>query len=427
MQPIEFQACLHRRRRAELVAAQTISSAYGPLSSLCPAGRQLNSQNEGMNTPPHPGPRSIQQTLAATPSKAAAGVRAEAVVAARALLRPIHLSKGSVMKNVVSLLSMLVLSSPLLAATDPLLLPSMATIKGGEFSMGSTANPKEADYPVSEPIHTVKVQSFRLSRYETTVGQFRQFVELSGYKIGGDCIQLAANDWGFEVSKSGWDAAANAPSDSHPVMCVSWDDAHAYLQWLSKQTGRHFRLPSEAEWEYAARAGTNTRYPYGDDPTGLCKYANVFDHSGKPAIARLTGKDRKEIACDDQAALTTVVGMYEPNAWGLHDMLGNVAELTEDCQHLSYEGAPKDGAPWTKACDLFHGQNMVIRRGGSYNSGPTGASPTHREHIGLDGRTSLGEGFRIAEDVSGDSAHGSAAFEAGLAKAQAAERSRRAK
>ncbi|RFP10137.1 MULTISPECIES: SUMF1/EgtB/PvdO family nonheme iron enzyme [unclassified Duganella] len=333
------------------------------------------------------------------------------------------------MKKTISLLSMLMLSCPLFAATDSLLTPSMVTLKGGEFVMGSTANPKNDDYPASEPLHTVNIKSYRLSRYETTVGQFRQFIEATGYKADGDCWKLAANDWGMDSGKAGWNAAVNAPSDYHPVMCVSWDDAHAYLQWLSKQTGRHFRLPSEAEWEYAARAGASSRYPYGDDPAALCQYANVYDRSGKTAITRITGKDRKEIACDDQAELTTVVGMYQANAYGLYDMLGNVGELVEDCQHLSYQGAPDNGAPWTTGCELFHGSTMVIHRGGNYNSGPAGASPTFRAHAGTDNRSSVGEGFRIAEDVSGETVKdgGANTFDAGLAKAQAAERSRRAK
>ncbi|MBV6322966.1 formylglycine-generating enzyme family protein [Duganella violaceipulchra] len=333
------------------------------------------------------------------------------------------------MKKTLSLLSMLMLSGPLFAADAALLAPSMVTLKGGEFVMGSTANPKDDGYPDSEPLHTVNIKSYRLSRYETTVGQFRQFIEATGYKADGDCWKLAANDWGMESGKAGWNAAANAPGDYYPVMCVSWDDAHAYLQWLSKQTGRHFRLPSEAEWEYAARAGSSTRYPYGDDPAALCQYANVYDRSGKTAITRLTGKDRKEIACDDQAELTTVVGMYQPNAWGLYDMLGNAGEVVEDCQHLSYQGAPADGAPWTTGCELFHGSSMVIHRGGNYNSGPAGASPTYRAHTGTDNRSSVGEGFRIAEDVSGDVVQDgtASAFDAGLAKALAGERSRRAK
>lgn len=333
------------------------------------------------------------------------------------------------MKKIASLLSLLMLSGPLLAATDALIMPSMVTVKGGEFAMGSTANPKDENYPVSEPVHTVHIKSFRLARYETTVGQFRQFVEATGYKTDGDCWKLAANDWGMESGKAEWNAAAYAPSAYHPVMCVSWDDAHAYLQWLSKQTGRHYRLPSEAEWEYAARAGSSARYPFGDDAAALCQHANVYDRSGKAAITPLTGKSRAEVACDDHAGLTTVVGMYQANANGLYDMLGNVGELVEDCQHLSYAGAGKDGSAWTTDCELFHGSKMVIHRGGSYNSGPTGASPTFRSHTGTDNRSSVAEGFRIAEDATGaaEQEAGPGAFETGLAKAQAAERAKWAK
>jgi formylglycine-generating enzyme required for sulfatase activity len=335
----------------------------------------------------------------------------------------------------LSLLTLASVSGPLPAATGAVITPPMVTIKGGEFTMGSAANPRHDNFPVSEPVHTVRIKPFRLSRYETTVRQFRQFVDATGYQASGDCWKLAANEWGMEVGKDNWNSPANAPGDYHPVMCVSWDDAHAYLQWLSRETGRHYRLPSEAEWEYAARAGSNARYPFGDEPSALCRHANIFDRSGKAAIARLTGKARDEVACDDQAELTTVVGMYAANAFGLHDMLGNVGELVEDCQHLSYEGAPADGTAWTSACSAFHGGAMVIHRGGSYNSGPVGASPTIRGHAGKDNRSSLGEGFRIAEDMADDgepaagstAAVGQGAFEAGLAIAQAAERARRAR
>jgi formylglycine-generating enzyme required for sulfatase activity len=193
-------------------------------------------------------------------------------------------------------------------------------------------------------------------------------------------------------------------------------------------------LPSEAEWEYAARAGSYKRYPFGDDPAALCKYANVFDRTGKETISRLTGKARNEVKCDDGAALTTVVGMYKPNAFGLYDMLGNASEFLEDCQHLTYEGAPGDGTAWTSDCQVEHGATVVIRRGGSYNSGADGVSPTYREHAGRDNRSSLGEGFRIAETIADDAGQGAGArkpagsgsFEAGLAAAQKAERARRA-
>lgn len=334
----------------------------------------------------------------------------------------------------LTLLTLAGVSGPLLAATDAVITPTMVTIRGGEFPMGSTVNPKSAMRPVSEPVHTVKIKTFRLSRYETTVGQFRQFVEASGYKADGDCWKLAANEWGHEVGKDSWRSPANAPSDYHPVMCVSWDDAQAYLQWLSQRTGKQYRLPSEAEWEYAARAGSTARYPFGDDPAQLCKHANVFDRSGKAAITHLTGKTNDPVACDDHAGLTTLVGMYAANAFGLHDMLGNVGELVEDCQHLSYEGAPRDGSAWTSNCAAFHGGAMVIHRGGGYNNGPVGVSPTLRGHAGKANRSSLGEGFRIAEDVAGDADQatgakaiaGQNAFEAGLTIAQTAERARRA-
>ncbi|WUR11194.1 formylglycine-generating enzyme family protein [[Empedobacter] haloabium] len=340
------------------------------------------------------------------------------------------------MKNILLVLALAALaavSGPLAAAGDAVIIPPMVMIKGGEFLMGSFDNPKDENYPTSEPVHAVKIKSFRLSKYETTVKQFRQFVEATGYQAKGDCWKLAANEWGIEVGQVAWDSPVNAPTDYHPVTCVSWNDAHAYLEWLSQQTGKHYRLPSEAEWEYASRAGGNARYPFGDDPAALCKHANVFDRGGKAAIARLTGKSRDEVKCHDGAEFTTVVGMYAPNAFGLHDMLGNVGEYVEDCQHLSYEGAPTDGSAWTSGCATFHGGAMAIHRGGSYNNGAVGASPTHRGHAGLDNRSSLGEGFRIAETIEDAAAQKSragktakpSAFEAGLASAQLAERASR--
>jgi formylglycine-generating enzyme required for sulfatase activity len=340
------------------------------------------------------------------------------------------------MKKIFLALSMITLtavSGPLAAAIDDVIAPPMVTVRGGEFLMGSIANPEDPGFPVSKPVHPVKIKTFRLSKYETTIRQFRQFAETTGYQATGDCWKLAANEWGMEVGKMSWDSPDIAPTDYHPVMCVSWNDARAYLAWLSQKTGRHYRLPSEAEWEYAARAGSNARYPFGEDPAGLCKYGNVFDRSGKAAIMRLTGKSRDEVKCDDRSEMTTVVGMYAPNAFGLYDMLGNAGEFVEDCQHPNYEGAPNDGTAWTNACQLLHGSTMAVHRGGNYNSGPVGASPTYRGHAGKDNRSSMGEGFRIAEDIAGDDDQGTGeryteglrTFEAGLAAAQTAERAKR--
>ncbi|WP_449405744.1 formylglycine-generating enzyme family protein [Massilia phosphatilytica] len=126
-------------------------------------------------------------------------------------------------------------SGPLRAATDPVIVPPMVTVPGGQFSMGSTADPTYANYPASVPVHQVQVRTFKLSKYETTVKQFRQFVDATGYQMGTDCWKLAANDWGMEYGQLSWDSQANAATEYHPVMCVSWNDAHAYLEWLSRR------------------------------------------------------------------------------------------------------------------------------------------------------------------------------------------------
>jgi len=333
-------------------------------------------------------------------------------------------------KSFVALLALAlaVISGPLSAAGKTVLAPPMVTIPGGEFAMGSTADPVNADYPTSVPVHKVRIKTFRLAKYETTILQFRQFVEATGYQMGSECWKLAFNEWGMDYGNLSWNSPTIARSDYQPVMCVSWKDAQAYLEWLSRETGRHYRLPSEAEWEYAARAGSNSRYPFGDNPADLCQYANTFDRSGNTAISKLTGKSREANGCDDHAGLTSVVGMYQPNAFGLYDMLGNAGELVEDCQHLNYDNAPTDGRAWTDNCKAFHGGAMAIHRGGNYNNGPVGASPTIRGHTGMDNRSSVGEGFRIAENVMAGAAAGAGEpatdFEAGLAREQAAERTR---
>lgn len=334
------------------------------------------------------------------------------------------------MQKPAFLLSMLLFMSATAGAAEPIL-PTMVAIPAGAFSMGAAGGPHDPDYPSSEPVHTVSVKAFRLAKYEVTVGQFRQFVEATGYTPSPDCWRLAKTDWGMDGGPGAWNTPAFAPSQFHPVMCVSWDDAHAYLQWLSQRSGRRFRLPSEAEWEYAARAGGAGRYPFGDDPEALCAHANVLDRTGKAAVEQLTGKARKGLACEDGQALTAVVGLYRPNAWGLHDMLGNVGEIVEDCQHLDYRGAPADGSAWTGDCKEFHGSAMVIHRGGSYSSGAAAASPSERGHTGRDNHSSTGEGFRIAEDLVDGSGSTSAAihasaFDSALAAAQQAERARMA-
>ena len=314
------------------------------------------------------------------------------------------------------------------AAPQPLL-PPMRTIPAGEFTMGSTEPPigDGSHNPGERSPHLVRVPSFRLAQYETTVAQFREFVQATGHKTQDQCWQFDRAN-GIALKDIKWDAPAVAPGEFHPVMCVTWEDANAYVAWLSSQTGRSFRLPSEAEWEYAARAGTTTRYHAGDAPELLCEYANLKDRRFKAATQRDHGREALVTDCDDGAEYTTVVGMYRPNAFGLHDVIGNVAEWVADCQHPDYEGAPVDGSAWTSGCEKE--RDFYITRGGTYSSSRQVLRSAARGHGGRRNASSLGEGFRIAEDIGGPAAATpllpDARFTAGLAAAQQAERSRRA-
>lgn len=274
----------------------------------------------------------------------------------------------------------------------PVIVPPMVNIPAGEFLMGSNLSPKE------KPIHKVSVNAFKLSKYEVTIKQFKQFAAATNYITGNQCWKFVSEGGGpykdgILVTPGDWLTPEYAPSDFHPVMCVSWDDANAYLAWLSQQTGKKYRLPTEAEWEYAAGAGSTTKYFFGDDDKDLCQYANIFDESGMRAFARDKEYKKRDMKCDDGAEYTTVVGMYKPNAFGLYDMIGNISEWVEDCDHPNYQGAPTDGSAWiSEEC------RMRSRKGSTYGQGE-GSHTTMRAHGGQNNRSSLGEGFRIAEDV----------------------------
>ena len=290
--------------------------------------------------------------------------------------------------------------------------PPMASVPGGVFTMGRTGTNANKDYPREAPAHQVRVSAFQLSKYEVTVGQFRQFIEATRHRPASYCWKLAANDWSMDIDAGTWDSPAYAPSELHPVMCVSWLDAKAYVDWLAAQTGKAYRLPSEAEWEYAARAGGSGAWHFGDDERQLCRYGNIRDVTGRAAISKITGKPGREAPCDDGAAFTSIPGMYAPNAFGLYDMIGNVSEYVMDCEHPNYEGAPADGSAWTKDCP----KPMKMRRGGSYSSHGDSMHAA-RNHASPDNASSIGEGFRIALDGSVPPAVSAATrrFEAALA------------
>ena len=204
----------------------------------------------------------------------------------------------------------------------------MVSIPGGTFRMGDLSG--EGD-DSEKPAHMVTIKPFKLGKYEVTVGQFRRFAEATGYRTeaernadGNQGCAIFHNLTSRFRPDTSWRNPGFSVEDNHPVVCVSWSDAQAFVGWLNSETDGKFRLPSEAEWEYAARAGSTTKYHFGNDESQLCRYSNHADAS--------TGLISKNESCSDGVGERTAeVGLYRPNSFGLYDMHGNVWEWVEDC------------------------------------------------------------------------------------------------
>ena len=222
--------------------------------------------------------------------------------------------------------------------------PEMVVVPPGRFLMGSPdseAGRLQHEGPrrfvtISKPI--------AVSRFEVTFGQYARFVDDTGHDSGNACVVWTGVDGGEVVEGRNWLDPNFQQAADHPVVCISWNDARAYIDWLGRATGKRYRFLSESEWEYMARAGTTTRYFFGDSEEGICDYANVPDTSAESATE---GSNWQYVSCDDGYGVQTApVGSYAPNTFGLYDVHGNVWEWTEDCYHDSFTGAPTDGAPW---------------------------------------------------------------------------------
>ncbi|MGC3981768.1 MAG: SUMF1/EgtB/PvdO family nonheme iron enzyme [Steroidobacteraceae bacterium] len=310
--------------------------------------------------------------------------------------------------------------------TDALSGLEMVSIPAGNFEMGLVGEGK------AEPVHAVSIKAFKLASKEVTVAQFRQFVDAANYVTTAEQTN-GGTAYGCRVLNSGlgrpgtraarnWTDPAFPQTDEQPVVCVTEYDVQAFIAWLNKKSGRKFRLPSEAEWEYAARAGTQTTYPWGDSRQDVCKYENVADATPNPlaseddaGLARsdvvpadvgargpvstqrsssssLTAPAVPTPRCSDGYFYTSPVGHYAANAYGLYDMLGNVRERVADCWHESYAGAPQEGSAWTINCS----NEDQTARGGSWTfqvstaAGSRGNSEVNTSNDNL--------GFRLAED-----------------------------
>ena len=286
--------------------------------------------------------------------------------------------------------------------------PEMVVVPAGRFRMGDLAGIGDED---ERPVREVRIaRDFALGRHEVTVAQFRQFALATGHRTDAE----RNSDEGCAISSRwtrrdcsglwvcqlpGWNSHVFSPrgfeyqiEDDQPVTCVSWRDAQAYVGWLSERAGKPYRLPSESEWEYAARARSETKYHFGNDKVRLCAYGNVADEA-----RLLFDRDRvwaNKAPCRDGAFHPVRVGSYQANAFGLHDMHGNVWEWVQDCKNGNYQGAPRDGSAWESGdC------SRRILRGGSWLSGPGGLRSAFR--FGYITRYSFNDlGFRVARALT---------------------------
>ncbi len=237
--------------------------------------------------------------------------------------------------------------------------PEMVVIPAGQFEMGS---PNEEEHRDSDegPVRTVThAKPFAIGKYEITRKQFAAFVNDTGHWGNARCLIWNGTQLAFADANSWLDPDYDV-SDDHPMVCVSWWDAVAYAEWLTETTGHTYRLPAEAEWEYAVRGGTQTDYSFPGDEDNACTYANVSDLSAKADVPAWNA-----VNCDDGVGFGTApVGSYLPNGFGLYDTIGNVWEWQADCYRDSFEGAPTDGAAWGNGglC------NAVLDRGGGFSN-----------------------------------------------------------
>jgi len=274
--------------------------------------------------------------------------------------------------------------------------PEMVVVPAGNFIMGSSPAVKSwaasqvgsADGVADEaPQHSVSLPSFGIGKYDGTRDEYAAFVRETGHPAGDGCVVDHSPEWKKQADRS-WQSPGFNQSDRDPVVCVSWQDAKAYIAWLNSKVqkssasgGGPYRLPSESEWEYAARAGTSTRFWWGDDDAATPDHAWYKDNSG---------------------GQTHPVGLKSANAFGLYDMAGNVWQWTEDCYAESYSGVPTDGrANETGVSDPRRGgtkECMRVDRGGALIFRTWALRSATRERTPADCRDSI-IGFCVARTL----------------------------
>lgn len=271
----------------------------------------------------------------------------------------------------------------------------MLTLPEGTYFMGATTEEftgyekYEYMYIDEIPRHPEHVKHFKLAEFDVTRKQFSVFATETGFQ-GKGCRIFRNHEWVFDPAAD-WEHPGFDQTDQDPVVCVSWDDAHKFITWLNsrileKSTAK-YRLPTEVEWEYAARAGTVTAKYWGNNSTDLCGYENTRDIAGKNLDPTAPFAN-----CDDGYIETSPVGSFKPNPWGLFDMLGNVTQWAENCPNIGYPDLEKYPGIGSIPC------RTKALRGASWASIPIGVRAAFRSGVKPNTRSGA-IGFRLAADI----------------------------
>lgn len=271
--------------------------------------------------------------------------------------------------------------------------PEMVVVPPGAFAMGFDGGEQDR---FEGPVRQVQIAAgFAAGRFPVTNAEYARFIDDSGHQSGRGCRYWDTERGEMrQSSDNNWrDPGHGRPiRDNEPVVCVSWVDSKAYARWLSVQTSQAYGLLTEAQWEYLARDGASTLYPWGDDPAQACKFANVGDHAARQAVGQSTAWPHAD--CDDGFVSLAPVDAFPANGFGVFDLIGNSWEWVEDCYLVPYPALPVDGSAVQAEgpCD----RRSV--RGGSWITKPFRQRPSWR---GRDPENHLSFifGFRVARDL----------------------------
>lgn len=298
----------------------------------------------------------------------------------------------------LSLITLLLVSCSSLQTTpsssnefkDCRLCPRMVNIPAGSFQMGDLAAAGRSN---EQPVREISVEKpFALSKHPITIAEFRHFVEDTGYVTEAErsdgCWSIKTDKSVGWVASNRWDNTHPKPDDNHPAVCLNVTDVRAYTDWLSARSNADYRLPTEAEWEYAARAGTTTKYVFGDKDEDLCLHMNWSDDQ----TTRFWDGGEELLHCDDNFLFTSPVGSFPPNNFGLYDMYGNVWEWVADCYEDNLNKIILDQQiPAEQSCEL----NTL--RGGSWAASLQGTTSSYRISAEPTMRTA-DYGFRVLRE-----------------------------